>query len=110
MLNILVNAVAESEKLRGNAMYGEFNSNHEAYAVLKEEIEEFLDCVELYRLKKNLKEIWELVKYDDIETLKEEISLIHVRLEHTSMEALQCLAMLKKWQEHLETYEELGRE
>lgn len=102
MLNLLVNSVAAAEKQRGDELYGQFNSNHEAYAVLKEEIEELVDCIELYRPKKNLRDIWELVKIDADEEIGVELSDIHVRFEHICMESIQCLAMIKKWQEFLQ--------
>lgn len=71
---------------------GVFNNNHEAYGVLKEEIEECED--ELISINKQLKEIWECVKTD------KDISLWAESLENTAMrlaeETIQVIAVCRK--------------
>lgn len=82
----IVNAV----KLHG----AEYNSNHEAYAVLLEEVEEaetnMKDILELN------KELWEDVKADNDTEIKADARRISFYAYYLAMEAVQVAAVCKK--------------
>lgn len=82
----IVNAV----KLHG----AEYNSNHEAYAVLLEEVEETernLDYV-----KNHLAMIWDAVKADDDNEVKANARIIALDAVELAKEACQIAAVCRK--------------
>ena len=75
--------------------YGaEYNSNHEAYAVLLEEVEETernLDYV-----KNHLAMIWDAVKQDDTNEVKANARIIALDAVELAKEACQIAAVCRK--------------
>lgn len=85
--------LAKQEQAESMLKYGLFNSNHEAYAILKEELEEMLESsnqsLEIFSL------IWGNVKTDCL--AQSDLRALHLNLIHTGAELVQCLAMINKW-------------
>ena len=78
-----------------------YASNHEAYAVLKEECEEAaesLDCVLFY-----LNQIWNNIRKNLIE--KKDINLCKEQAKALAGEAVQCAAVCERFVETLEREE-----
>ena len=59
-----IEQAAENELVRANRKHTLFNSPHEAYAVIKEEVEEAE--LEMEHIKDSVRIFWKAVKYDDI--------------------------------------------
>lgn len=91
-LRLKLSDLASLELSKALAVHGDFNSDHEAYSVLKEEVEE---CEEELRIiRKQLEEIWASVKQDDsIDIWAESLGNTALRL---SQEAIQVVAMCRK--------------
>ncbi len=85
----------DTELQKANAVYPQFNSRHEAYAVLLEEVEEVE--AEFIILKETLATLWKEIK-DDLP--KEDILFRLNDLEHVGYmllrEHIQVMAMIKK--------------
>lgn len=72
-----------------------FNSTHEAYAVIREELEEAGD--DMYDVGKILEEkAWPSIKADDVESFKSELPDILRKAIHCSAEMIQAAAMIYK--------------
>lgn len=91
----LIKELIENEYYSACAIYPDFRSAHEGYAVLKEELEETED--EMNILKENMDELWEQIKGNHTclysSTLKdlEDHSLSMIK------EAVQVAAMVYKY-------------
>ncbi|MCM0648666.1 hypothetical protein NBE98_09795 [Clostridium swellfunianum] len=90
-----VKQVVEEELQRTYTEYGfgDFNSNHEAYAVIKEEIEEAR--IELDRAEQRLRWAWEIIKKN--ENPKESIEKIRLYGIYLACEAIQIAAVAEKY-------------
>lgn len=100
----LVNNLIQAEYDNACENYGDkYNSLHEAYAVLLEEVEEVeeqLDEIKLY-----LKMMWREVKYNDTTSLKATVEDLLEINKHTMQELAQVGAVLLKWENTLEVEE-----
>ena len=86
------------EELRNAKSFGEFyNSPHEAYAILKEEIEETKDNLSL--VEKRLEDIWQNIKDNDDEELVANILTLKSYAILTVFEAVQVCAVSEKFKE-----------
>lgn len=86
------------EELRNAKSFGEFyNSPHEAYAILKEEIEETKDNLSL--VEKRLENIWQNIKDNDDEELVANILTLKSYALLTVFEAVQVCAVSEKFKE-----------
>lgn len=86
------------EELRNSKSFGEFyNSPHEAYAILKEEIEETKDNLSL--VEKRLEDIWQNIKDNDDEELVANILTLKSYALLTVFEAVQVCAVSEKFKE-----------
>lgn len=81
--------------------HGPFKNHHEAYGVMKEEMEEVLDASELFagRAMKNLDALWLKVKNDEMTGAEENIKAIFNTAEEMVKEGIQVMAMCKKWKD-----------
>lgn len=97
-------AIAEELK-SGNALHGLFNSNHEAWAVLREECEEVADEFTLFSnaRKEAMQKLWEHVK-NDTATWENGGHLIDLKSAALDLlyECVQVCAMCDKWLDKLE--------
>lgn len=82
----IVNAV----KLHG----AEYNSNHEAYAVLLEEVEEAEKVLDY--IKNHVAMIWDAVKADDDNEVKANARIIALDAVEIAKEACQIAAVCRK--------------
>lgn len=86
------------EELRNAKTFGEFyNSPHEAYAILKEEIEETKD--NLSRVETLLNDIWQNIKDNDDEELTANIITLKSYAILTVFEAVQVCGVSEKFKE-----------
>lgn len=86
------------EELINAKSFGEFyNSPHEAYAILKEEIEETKDNLSL--VEKRLEDIWQNIKDNDDEELVANILTLKSYALLTVFEAVQVCAVSEKFKE-----------
>lgn len=93
-----VSNLADHELIRAKGEYGEFNSRHEAYAVLKEEIEEMQE--ELNDLDISLTMIWEGIKNDnESEDMQNTLGYAEKEITSALAEGVQVLAMVRKFKE-----------
>lgn len=71
-----------------------YNSNHEAYAVLKEEVDEARD--NQIMIRNYLFKSWEQVKLNDDELFKSDVSQLREYAENLVLEATQICAVCDK--------------
>lgn len=94
------------ETENAEALWGKtYNSNHEGYAVLKEEVEEA--GAELSVLVNYLGYSWNKVKHGDNEGLKGNIECIKAHTEKMALEAIQVAAVCNKILNGLQTAGEM---
>lgn len=86
--------LVELELDSANRHHTPFHSLHEAYAVIREEIEESMD--ELTRVRMSGKELWRAVKDDDSRGAEEHIREIELYAVNLAAEAIQVAAMAQK--------------
>lgn len=92
---IFVKSAVTSEFQHAVKNYGStYNSNHESYAVLKEEIDEARD--ELIQIQNRIYESWQLVKIDRDRLYKDEVAKIKEHAEALALEACQIAAVCSK--------------
>ena len=90
-----INEVLALELVNACKRYGpDFNSNHEAYAVLLEEVEELEK--ELDYIKNHLAMIWDYVKVDDDQGIKSNARIISLDVVDLMAEAAQVAAVCRK--------------
>ena len=80
-----------------------YASEHEAYAVLKEEIEEAADFMD--RMNKNLAYIWALIKDNHIWRGQEAIAETEKFAVELAKEAVQCAAVCERFFETIKREE-----
>ena len=82
--------------------YGLFHSNHEAWAVLREEVEELCECLDDQEaMHHRLDLIWDKIRRD--ETISEgDMMEIYNWAQRCAEEAVQVMAMIQKWGESVE--------
>lgn len=98
-----VEALVEKELKAANEKFPLFNSAHEGYAVLLEEIEE-LDG-ENASIKYDARCLWGAVKGNNTEAVKETILHMSERAVNAAIEAIQTAAMCEKFKMSLEAEE-----
>lgn len=81
--------------------HGEFNSHHEAFAVLQEECEEVAEAAAIFDNLSSamMYNLWQMVRGDCVpETADEYLPLIQEKAIELVQEGIQVLAVCKKWQ------------
>jgi hypothetical protein len=73
-----------------------YNSDHEGWAILKEEYEESSE--NLIMLKERLKAVWQKIRANNLD-IDTEIELMRWDAIELACEAVQCAAVCKKWHE-----------
>lgn len=81
------------EMLRSFAHGTKYNSNHEFWAVLKEELEEADEALEDAR--NSFDESWNKIRHD--EDIADEVEDIRRKLLWALPEIVQCLCVIEKW-------------
>lgn len=90
-----INEAVVLELIRAVKVYGEdYHSNHEAYAVLLEEVEETER--ELDYIKNHMTMIWDAVKADNETEVKSNARIIALDAVELAKEAVQTAAVCRK--------------
>lgn len=97
--NIQIAAV--NEKIAAIAQHGKFHSPHEAWAVLKEEVEEMCQEVNRGAFQSLLYALWVDVKHDK-KTDQAKLDEIYENAFKCACECVQVMAMCLKWGEGIE--------
>lgn len=97
----------EMEKEAAISNRGYFHSDHEAWAVLKEEVEELTDaCYKHLRSEKDeIDNLWSYIKLDR-DLSPKELEIIRNNAYNIAFEAVQVIAMCLKWGESVEQREQ----
>jgi len=90
-----ISMLGEEEKARVQKLYGDLNSSHEAYGVLKEEIEEVSSDVDF--VKYYFSKVWENVKKD--EDTASNIRIIKNFAIDAIFELIQVKIVCERWEE-----------
>lgn len=80
--------------------YGSFHSHHEAWAVLREEVQEVIECIPPFDSKTDraIDFLWDLVRYDAAgKEAEEQIDQIYEVAEELAKECIQVMAVCRKW-------------
>ena len=86
----------DAEENAAISEYGLFHSDHEAWAVLKEEVEELLELFDEDKIYVDLDKLWGKIRRD--ETISEgDLSDIYKWAKSCAEEAVQVMAMCIKW-------------
>ena len=90
----------EAEMKAAIEKHGEFNSHHEAWAVLREEVQEMQECSERFScVDVAMNGLWNRIRKnivsDNVEQL--DIDNIYDVAKGMALEAVQVMAVCKKW-------------
>ena len=96
-----IKLAVENEKNAAIAQHGKFHSPHEAWAVLKEEVEEMCQEVNRGTFQGLLYMLWNDVKHDK-KTDQAKLDEIYNAALACACEAAQVMAMCLKWGEGIE--------
>ena len=96
---------AEEEQDEAIRAHGLFHSDHEAWAVLKEEIEELLELFDEDKIYVDLDKLWDKVRRDK-EIGMGDMTEIYNWAMSCAKEAVQVMAMIQKWGEGIEQREQ----
>lgn len=93
--DIKIKDLIKEELIEANLSHPLFHSTHEAYAVIKEELEETGEALaECYDA---LDSIWRAsIRKDDYNFYDNDLALLRNRAMHTAKEAIQVAAMAQK--------------
>lgn len=90
-----VSKLAEEEAERSMVKHPLFNSTHEGYAVIKEEVEEVAE--ELDHVISNLNKMWWQIRVDNGELSIKYVGLIKRYATNLAAESIQVAAMAQKF-------------
>lgn len=90
-----VEALTVEELARSYEKFPKFNSPHEGYAVIKEEIEEHSD--DESEMGYICDKLWESVKHNNLNMQKIHIQVLKDCAIHAAAEAIQVAAMTQKY-------------
>lgn len=92
----------EDAAIRANGL---FHSDHEAWAVLKEEVEELCECLdEQEAMHHRLDLLWDMIRINS-EIDEGDLNLLYNFAKSCAEEAVQVMAMCMKWGESNEQRE-----
>jgi len=92
------------EYISANEKFPMFSSSHEAWAVLKEEVEEFVDEVKIVVESDTM--LWKAIKLNDIQLQKEVLEVAKKRSLKAFEELIQVMAMIHKYEMYLAQFPE----
>lgn len=92
-----ITQAVEAEEDEAIREHGLFHSDHEAWAVLKEEIEELCECLdEQEAMHHRLDLLWDMIRINN-EIDEGDLNLIYDFAKSCAEEAVQVMAMCIKW-------------
>lgn len=94
-LRKIVETLSWEELQRANKIHPQFADMHHGYAVIKEEIEECEEALDLVKTHTN--DLWQCVRNDSLEVFKIESKLIKRYAIELALEAIQVAAMAQKF-------------
>lgn len=96
-----IEAAIYAERDAAVAVHGVFRSHHEAWAVLREELEELEETFAPFKAvaSSEMEDLWEMTRSDHVE--RESISNIYDSTVEIVQECIQVLAMCEKWNDLL---------
>ena len=104
-IDYIIQAV-ETEEDAAIKEHGLFHSDHEAWAVLKEEVEELCECLdEQEAMHHRLDLLWDMIRINN-EIDDGDLNLIYNFAKSCAEEAVQVMAMIQKWGEGIEQREQ----
>ena len=101
-----ITQAVEAEEDAAIRAHGLFHSDHEAWAVLKEEVEELCECLdEQEAMHHRLDLLWDMIRINN-EIDEGDLNLIYDFAKSCAEEAVQVMAMIQKWGEGIEQREQ----
>ena len=94
-----VRVIARRELEKATKFHGPHTSTHQAFGVLKEELEEAEK--EKYKVDKKMRKLWNSVKNDDYERMENLIEKLETPMVNCIAESIQALAMVYKFQDYV---------
>ncbi|MBZ9633052.1 hypothetical protein [Clostridium sp. FP1] len=89
-----VETLAWEELQRANKIHPQFVDMHQGYGVIKEEIEECEEALDL--VKTHINDLWQCVRNDSLEVFKIESKVIKRCAIELALEAIQVAAVAEK--------------
>lgn len=94
-----ITQAVDAEENAAISEYGLFHSDHEAWAVLKEEVEELCECLdEQEAMHHRLDLLWDMIRINN-EIDEGDLNLLYNFAKSCAEEAVQVMAMIQKWGE-----------
>lgn len=93
-----ITQAAEEEKEAAIRVHGLFHSDHEAWAVLKEEVEELLELFDENKRYVDIDNLWDKVRRDETISMGDMTEIYNWAMS-CAKEAVQVFAMCLKWGE-----------
>lgn len=96
-----IEAAVYSERDSAIVFHGHFHNNHEAWAVLREEIEELEEAYKQFKsvTASEMENLWVMTRSDHVE--RENLLNIYDSAIEVASECIQVLAMCDKWRDLL---------
>ena len=92
---------AKEEREAAIRKHGRFNSQHEAWAVLREELQEVEECsrgidgsFDIF-----MADLWSKIRTDDTDDINMDIERVEDKVLELTKECIQVLAVCSKWKE-----------
>ena len=101
-----ITQAVDAEENAAIKAHGLFHSEHEGWAVLKEEIEELCECLdEQEAMHHRLDLLWDMIRINN-EIGMGDMTEIYNWAKSCAEEAVQVMAMIRKWGESVEQCEQ----
>ena len=103
-------SAVEAEKINALENHGDFHSHHEGWAILREEVQEVMECSMPFSgvTGSNLDRLWGLIRDDAMfeDEAKMLVEQIYEATEEMTKECIQVMAVCKKWMRLIEVERE----
>ena len=92
---IEIDRLAEEEMERANKIHPMFYSDHEGHSVIREEIEEAIESLEM--MGESFQKAWHEIREDNEEDARARVQDVRLFAEHSAFELIQVIAMCDKF-------------